>query len=159
MKKILGFLMIGMLACSTCFASMVNMTKTGTNWIWKVEAGDERTFLRLESEDVWLTEDSKIVLIEGKQGEHLYNALLGQGWTVTDLPANIPQGLALVPSLAHFRGFMNLEAGDFILMEDGSIMRRDSVDPSPYSEALDRALVEDGTYLVNEDATNLRMER
>jgi hypothetical protein len=93
-------------------------------------------------------------MIEFIDNSALYHALLGQGWVVTDLPANIPQGSFAVSA----NGWIQSESGEFLIFEDGKYIQREVEGADVRSLAYDRALLEDGNYLDFEDNKNLRLE-
>ena len=154
MKKILGMMIAVLMICGVASAEIVNLTKVGTPWVWKVENGvssfdgfvlvEDGTLLvseagdrtRLEVEEYWflyaesgdkiLTEKDELVLADkavATNYEPLYLQLVGQGWTVTESPATVPQALS--------------EAS-------ASLLRL--------------GLVEDGTFFALENTNNLKLE-
>jgi hypothetical protein len=93
MKKIISMSFVMMLLCGSAFAAFVNLTKTGTTWVWRVPCEESGIFLLLEAGDALLLEDSTFLSVQEGVNDALYNALIGQGWTETTDGANVPQAL------------------------------------------------------------------
>lgn len=112
MKRFLAILMVGMLTvCEVASADLVNLTKAGTTWVWRVENGDDAPFLLMETGAFFVTEANERLVGNSSNAEALYNQLVAQGWTITDTSANIPQALA---------GTAYATALDFALNEDST---------------------------------------
>lgn len=154
MKKLI-LILIAMMLAGNASAELVNLTKLGTNWVWRVDNGidasggfalvedgsnlvteagarlrleeKEYWYLFLESGDRFLSEKDEVMLIDAFSSENysaLYLQLIGQGWTLTESAATVPQGL----------------------------------DGTAYATSVRFALAEDGKFLVMENTNNLRLE-
>lgn len=155
MKKTLILAVMLLILPASLFADLVNLSKPGTPWVWRVEDGintsgdfalvedgsslvsEAGARMRLEENEYWylfledgervLTEKGEVILTDAFSAENysaLYLQLTGQGWTLTESNATVPQG----------------------------------IDGTAYALSVRFGLAEDGTFLVNENTNNIRME-
>lgn len=152
MRKLLLVLFSLFLLADSVYAAKVNLTKTGTPWVWRVEDGSSGNFMLMEdgtfmvselqsriiSEasglDYLLMEDGGRAVFENGNGallesasspgdsEMLYRALIGQGWEVTDLPATIPQAIQGTDAALAY-DLLVMESGSHLLLENSNTIR------------------------------------
>ena len=122
MKKILLGILVLLLLAPLGFANKVNLTKSGTPWVWRVEAGEDLGYTLIETGAFLIFEDGSKALKELIPTEGgAYSALVGQGWVVTDSDANIPQGISAIESIALDLALN--EASEYLLIETGNYLR------------------------------------
>ena len=110
MKKIISMFLVLMLLGGSAIAAFVNMTKSGTNWVWRVETEDTNNVLLSEAGGGLLTEAGVRLKVQLGGYFALYHQLKGQGWVETSSAATIPQIL---------EGTGRAISYDFALIEDG----------------------------------------
>ena len=153
LRKIFGLLLIGVVLFSgSLYAAKVNLTETGTPWVWRTEDGSDGSFMlmedgsnmvselsyrivpettdldhvMLESGDTLLLENGDGVLLESSiipgGSTMLYRALIGQGYIVTDLPATLPQAIQGTDAALAYDRLL-MESGGHLLLENTNTIR------------------------------------
>lgn len=97
-KKILSIFIALMLMGGSAFASFVNLTKPGTQWVWKVPVEDSQSMLLIEDEGALLSEDVKKLKIQSGNGESILmeDATTFARESITPHPESFDLGWALV---------------------------------------------------------------
>lgn len=155
MRKLIWLFIVLLIMPGVVLAEVVNLTKPGTSWVWKVENGldasggfalteaganivteagarlgleqKEYWYLFLESGDRFLTEKDEVLLTDAFSAEN-YSAL-----------------------------YLQLIGQGWTRTEDAATVPQ-GIDGSGEASSLRFALVEDGTFLTMENTNNLRLE-
>lgn len=152
MRKILFGLLCLIFISDLAFAAKVNLSKTGTPWVWRVEDGSDGSFLLMEDGTYLVSEagtrfgvesssltyallenESKLVFENGNgvllevstnpgEGTMLYRSLVGQGWEVTDSAATLPQAIQGTDAALAY-DLLALENGSHMLFENTNTLR------------------------------------
>lgn len=154
MKK-LAFLLLMLMIPTISSAELVNLTKPGTTWIWKVENGINQSggFALVEDGSNIVSESEARVRLEENEYWYLFLETGGRVLSEND-------EIVLLDSFSaknYSALYLQLTGQGWVKTESAATVPQ-GLDGTSYASSFRFALNEDSTFLVMENTNNLRLE-